>query len=224
MTCARRMSSGLMSRSPIRHDQHMNTGSPTPVHAVERSSTRSSVPASSTRPPASSRWPSSPASWSVSGPVERGTARPAAAGRGGRLPRRGAGPRGRGAVPVRAVGRARLRCPRVALLARGDRRSCCWSPGRRRAVAGRRAPGLREPANDVRRRLAGSLLTFAGLGAAFLVGHVVDHVMTNDVLGGLLAGRARVPSSGSWSARSATGWPRPPSGWSAPSPVPSPRR
>jgi hypothetical protein len=42
-------------------------------------------------------------------------------------------------------------------------------------------PGLREPANDVRRRLAGSLLTFAGLGAAILVGHVVDHVMTGDL-------------------------------------------
>ena len=42
-------------------------------------------------------------------------------------------------------------------------------------------PGLREPANDVRRRLAGSLLTFAGPAAAILVGHVVDHVMTNDL-------------------------------------------
>ena len=41
-------------------------------------------------------------------------------------------------------------------------------------------PGLREPVNDVRRRLAGSLLTFAGLGAAILVGHLVDHAMTDD--------------------------------------------
>jgi MFS family permease len=39
-------------------------------------------------------------------------------------------------------------------------------------------PALRDRANDVRRRLAGSLLTFGALGAAFLVGHVVDHAMT----------------------------------------------
>src|SRR4051794_23811612 len=42
-------------------------------------------------------------------------------------------------------------------------------------------PGLREPANDVRRRLAGSLLTFGGLGAAVLVGHLVDHATTDDL-------------------------------------------
>jgi hypothetical protein len=40
------------------------------------------------------------------------------------------------------------------------------------------APGLRDESNDQRRRLAGSLLTFAGVGAAILVGHVVDHAMT----------------------------------------------
>ncbi len=39
-------------------------------------------------------------------------------------------------------------------------------------------PELREHSNDVRRRLAGSMLTFGALGAAFLVGHVVDHAMT----------------------------------------------
>jgi hypothetical protein len=41
-------------------------------------------------------------------------------------------------------------------------------------------PGLRDEANQVRRRLAGSMLTFAGLSAAFLVGFVVDHAMTTD--------------------------------------------
>src|SRR3954452_23313281 len=44
-------------------------------------------------------------------------------------------------------------------------------------------PGLREPVNDVRRRLGGSLLTFAGLSAAVLVGHLVDHAMTDDLSG-----------------------------------------
>ena len=39
-------------------------------------------------------------------------------------------------------------------------------------------PGISDTANDVRRRLAGSLLTFAALGAACLVGLVVDHALT----------------------------------------------
>ena len=36
--------------------------------------------------------------------------------------------------------------------------------------------GLDDPRHDVRRRLAGALLTFAALAAAFLAGHVVDRV------------------------------------------------
>ena len=48
-------------------------------------------------------------------------------------------------------------------------------------VVATRVPGgrsaLLDPANDVRRRLGGVLLSFAALGAAFLVGHVVDHAL-----------------------------------------------
>ncbi len=40
------------------------------------------------------------------------------------------------------------------------------------------APGLRDRSNDARRRLAGSLFTFAGVGAGFLVGLVLDHSTT----------------------------------------------
>ena len=40
------------------------------------------------------------------------------------------------------------------------------------------APALIDPANDISRRLAGALLTFAALAAAFLVGLVLDHTGT----------------------------------------------
>jgi hypothetical protein len=44
-----------------------------------------------------------------------------------------------------------------------------------------RGPALRETTDDVRRRLAGSLLTFAGLAAASLVGQLLDHAMQPDL-------------------------------------------
>lgn len=67
--------------------------------------------------------------------------------------------------------------PRVALLAVATVVLLVAGVLTARVPAG--GPDLRDRAQDVRRRLAGSLLTFAGLATAFLVGHVVDRVTTN---------------------------------------------
>ena len=213
-----------MSPEPrIRHDRIMNTGlTERPVQRnVERvvDALIGARLVDPVRPRALDRR-SSPASSSRQPPRPDGRARaaaqPAAARRGGRLPRRCARPRRGCAVPVPGVGRARLRRPRVALLARRDRRAR-WSPAPWRRGCRPVRRGLRDRSNDARRRLAGSLLTGAARRRRVPRRPAcVDRLDDHGAPRGLLAGGARMPvRGGRWWLRSATGSRRPPSAWSA---------